>query len=195
MADTKISQLVEKISAGLTDIFVVVDNAIGGPISKRISFDNLQKSDNIHTLMGYGSMYIYTLDAGAKVVSITDIDTFCQIDSGITSGGYLNGFTFQNGRELRCAVAGTYLVTWSMSIEVANFNNQEIEGTVMIDGAAQTSIAGHAELINGTKPTTISGTGIISLSIGSLVSLSILNHSAKHDVTIDHLSLTLQRVQ
>ena len=136
--------------------------------------------------VSYGNMY--AMDADIEVAT-TPIDTVVQVPSGLT-GGLTNGFTFQNDRELRCDVAGIYMLVWSMSVS-AVVNDQEIEGAVLIDGVEQESITGHSELVNATKASTMSGTGIINLAVNQVVSLALENHTAGNNTTVKHLTLTI----
>lgn len=140
----------------------------------------------------HGDMYIYNLGGGAVTVTVSVVDTFYQIGSGIT-GGICNGFTFQNAKELLCLTGGVYLVNLMMSVECAAAN-QEIECAVMKNGTANTSIAAHIETITANKPGTLAATGIMSLAPGDLVSASVLNHTGANNVTIDHLGLSIFRV-
>ena len=137
----------------------------------------------------YGDMYAYNLAGGASVITIAMVDTYYMVGAGL-SGGAVNGFTFQNSRELKCGVAGTYLVTWSMSLHAA-INNQEVEGAVMVNGAAQTATAAHTEIINSAKPATVAGSGILALAVNDLVQLGVLNHAGANNINLDHATLTV----
>lgn len=140
----------------------------------------------------YGSMYIYNLGSGTKTLTVSAADTWYQIDSGV-SAGPCDGFTFQNARELACTVAGIYKVSWSLGMSTPA-NNQTVEGTVMLNGAAQTRFAGHCQNPNTGAPASVAGSGIITLAIGDLISLGALNHTAINNITIDHLTCTITRV-
>lgn len=137
----------------------------------------------------YGTMYIYSLGAGATTVTVSATDTFYEIGSGV-SGGATKQFTFQNNKELLCDCAGKYIASVAASIECAAAN-QEFECAIMVNGTANTSIAGHSETASANKPTTVSACGIVTLTVGDVVSAAVLNHTATNNLIIDHLSVTL----
>ena len=101
--------------------------------------------------------------------------------------------TFQNNHELKILKAGTYKIDWALSIETASAS-QEIEGTVMVNGTANTSFAGMAETVTANKPNLISGTGFVSLAANDVISLAVLNHSGATNIKIDHLTLSITMV-
>ncbi|MBU6501181.1 MAG: hypothetical protein KGI72_05140 [Patescibacteria group bacterium] len=140
----------------------------------------------------YGSMYVYNLGTGGTTVTITLQDTYYQIGSGITQGVVKN-FTFQNARELKASVAGTYLITFTIVVECATAA-QTMEAAVMVNGTANTTIAGHSNVSTATKPVTMGATGFLTLAVGDLVSMSVLNHSGANNITIDHLMFSITRV-
>jgi hypothetical protein len=140
----------------------------------------------------YGNMYIYTLGGGATSVTISATDTFYEIGSGYT-GGLCNGFTFQNSKELKCLVAGTYKINWSLALQCATAN-QELEGAPMINGTANTSMAGHVEAKTANTSAGLSGSGIVTLAVNDLVSMSVLNHTATNNISINHVNFVIQRV-
>jgi len=145
--------------------------------------------DAVNNMTGtYGSMYAYSLASGFAV-TVTVVDTWYQIASGV-SQGTVSGVTFQNARELKILTAGTYHIMWALSLE-AGVNAQEVEGGIMIDGVINTSFSSHSDLANSGKSMTLSGSGIIALSVNKLVSLAVLNHTAGNNITIDHLTLSL----
>ena len=143
----------------------------------------------LRTNPAYGDMYTYN---GSQVVTIAVIDTFVQIPGGI-SAGQTRGFTFQSAKQLQCNVAGKYLVNWSLAIHMGS-NNQEVEGCVMVNGAAQTPTACHTEVINSAKPAAMSGTGILTLAVNDLLQMAVANHTATNNVTIDHLTLSALQI-
>lgn len=128
----------------------------------------------------------------AVTVVIAATLTFVRVPSGL-SGGINLGFTFQNARELKCNVPGTYLVNWSMSYDSTN-SNQEIEGAPMLNNAALTTMAAHSEIINAAKPMTVAGTGIVALALNDVVALGVSNQTAIHNVIVEHATLSLLRI-
>jgi hypothetical protein len=139
--------------------------------------------------ISYGNMYVYN---GAIAITITVIDTFVMVPSGL-SGGTLHGFTFQNARELKTAVAGVYQVTWSMSVH-AGLAAQEVEGAMMLNSTAQTFTAAHAETITLGRPMTVSGSGIVSLAVNDLIQVAVANHTGTNNLTVDHVTLSIVQV-
>jgi hypothetical protein len=147
-------------------------------------------NEQTNLFMGvYGDMYAYN---ATITITVSASNTFYQIGTGL-SGGLCVGFTFQNARELLCGVEGTYRVVWSMSVHSAS-NNQECEGSVMLNGTGQSFMANHSEIINSGKPTSISGSGIIFLSVGDLISLCVANHTGATNLIIDHVTLTISKL-
>lgn len=143
--------------------------------------------------VAYGSMYIYSLGGGPVTVVVALVDTFYQIPSGV-SQGICHQTTFQNAREIRIQIAGVYHTDWHMSVESASAS-QEVEGCIMVNGVAQTALASHGETSAApNKPVALGSTGLIALKVGDLVSLSVLNHTGANNLTVDHLSLALERV-
>ena len=149
---------------------------------------NQQITNSPQTSVFYGNMYIYNLGVG-PTVSIPKVDTYYQIKTGIT-GGLTSQFIFQNGNELKCLIAGAYRVIWAMSISTT-VNGEEIEGTIMLNGKEQTSLAAHMQVQVSGRPSTITGNGILKLSANDLISTAILNHTSAHDVTIDHMTVII----
>lgn len=142
--------------------------------------------------VAYGSMFIYNLGGGSVLVTIGAADVFVQVPSGV-SQGILHQTLFQNAREIEIQIAGVYHTDWHMSVETASAN-QELEGALMVNGVADTALAAHSETSTAAKPISFGSTGLIALEVGDLVSLAVLNHSGAVDITVDHLSLALERV-
>jgi hypothetical protein len=142
--------------------------------------------------VSYGHMYIYNLGTGSTTVTVSAVDTYYQIPSGVT-GGVTNGFTFQNARELKNTYAADYLVDWSLNVQ-CSVATQTLEGTVMVNGVANTTISGHSNVSTSTQPVVMTGNGILTLAVGDLVSMAVLNHSATNNITINHLTLTISRI-
>jgi hypothetical protein len=139
----------------------------------------------------YGNMYIYTLSGGGPTVTVSATDTWYMVGSGV-SGGLTNGFTFQNNRELLASVAGKYRIVWSMS--VSSTVNNELEGTIIVSGAANTSLASMSIMGTANKPIVLSGSGIVSLGATDTVALAVLNNTATNNIVIDHMTMTISMV-
>lgn len=142
------------------------------------------------TEIPYGSMWA---DEQSQIVPIAAINTYVQVP-GSMSAGLSDRFAFQNARELRCLTGGTYKVDWAMSINCAT-NNQDLSGSVMVNGIAQLNTTSHH--FNGTgasKNSTIGGTGILSLALNDIVSLAVANHTATNAIIMEHANMALNRV-
>lgn len=150
-------------------------------------------NSNVFAKFIYGSI---EGDNVGQTVVITVADTYVEIGGGLSTGT-LNGFTFQNAKELKATYAGKYLVNWSISGQTASVANKEMEGSIMINGV-QTNAGGtaHAEVSPGGsgRPETVSASGIITLAVNDLVSLCVSNHTDTTDFVIEHVSLTLLRI-
>lgn len=142
--------------------------------------------------IAYGSLYLYSLGSSSVVVAVAAPDTFYRVNSGL-SFGVIKRVLFQNARELVAQVAGTYHVDWHMSIECASAN-QEIEGSLMVNGTAFTPIASHGESVTANRPVALGSTGLIALKAGDVVALAVLNHTAANNLTVDHLNLAIERM-
>lgn len=138
----------------------------------------------------YGSMYA---DDASIAITIGSGGAYVQVGAGISDGGSSADFTFQNARELKCNTAGTYLASYSISMSSAT-NNEQVSGTIMVNGAHISTTEGSAQSINSGKPVCVAGAGVLSLKNDDLVSLAVENEDAAHNITITHLNLALMRV-
>jgi hypothetical protein len=136
----------------------------------------------------YGSM---SGDDVSIAVTVSVATTEYAVGAGLSAGA-LNGFTFANS-VLTCAVAGKYIVTWSLTLQASN-NNEVVEGGIMVNTTPQNNTAGSAEDVNAGKPVCVSGSGIITLAANDLVNFYVENDTAAHDITVTHATLTLNRV-
>jgi hypothetical protein len=98
-----------------------INSAVGYQVAAAAPLGHVLKGDGTRYVDGqvdlteltgraYGNMYA---DNVSITCTIAATDTYVQVPSGIT-GGIVSGFTFQTARELKCNVAGTYLVNWSL---------------------------------------------------------------------------------
>ena len=140
----------------------------------------------------YGSMYA---DNVSQLVTIPGPDTFTQVPAGLTAGLCV-GVTFQNNKELKITIAGTYWISWSMSPVAATSSNKECEGTIMINGNTQANFTAHSLVSPGgnNRPITFSGNNPIVLAVNDLISMAIKNHTDGADITIEHVTLTALRI-
>lgn len=142
----------------------------------------------IQNLLIGGSMYNDNTD---YTVNVLAMDTHYEVGGGMT-GASLNQMTFQNSKELKCLVAGTYEIHWSMSAQTSA--NQEIEGGIMVNSATQPNGSAHTNNTAANRPSTISGHARISLSVNDVVKLCIANHSSTADIVVNHASVTARWV-
>jgi hypothetical protein len=64
----------------------------------------------------------------------------------------------------------------------------------MINGVASTITESHTEVLNPGRPMVISGTGIVTLAVNDLVSMGVSEHTAIHDIIVNHLTLSVLRI-
>jgi hypothetical protein len=171
----------------------IVYSATGAISPKLVDNANLTfDGTNLRTSVPYGEMYG---DNISQSISVAATSTDYQVPAGLSAGN-LNGFTFQNARELKCSVAGVYKVSWSMSVSCPSSNNQEVEGGVMLNGSENPRGTSHTEVGNSgsNRPGVVAGNLTITLAVNDLVSLCIENQTAIHDLQIQHANLVLHRI-
>ncbi len=138
----------------------------------------------------FGSMYGDNIDV---TIDITIQDAYTELASGLT-GGSENLTTFQNDHEILITKPGKYMVNWSLSLATATAND-EIEGEIMVNGTAtETGGSAHVVIANSNKPQTLSATGILTLAVDDVVSMSAKNNTSTADILVNHASLTLLMV-
>lgn len=145
-------------------------------------------SDVLINSLIYGSMYA---DDIAQAVVVAAAGTEYEVGGSLT-GGSVNGFTFQNSKELLCTVAGNYLVNWSMSLSAGN--NDHISGGVMINSTAQHNTENAAHTPGAGDQVGVAGTGVITLAVNDLVKLFVENESDTDDIEVNHANLALVRI-
>lgn len=134
----------------------------------------------------YGSMY----DNGTtQAVVISAASTWTAVDGGMT-GGTSNAFTFQNSRELKCNVPGKYMAVWTIGGSSAG-GGDDIEGTLMINGTAQTNVTSKAYEPTANKEYILASNGILTLAANDVVKFALQNLTNGDDQTVDHANLTL----
>ena len=138
----------------------------------------------------YGSMYA---DHGNETVTVTNAATEYEITAGFTTGVKLQGCTFGGAHYVEVDYAGTYLITWSLSIHT-DTNADILGGGFMINGTG--NAAGSAHCIAGvlSESQTVSGTAIVSLSAEDEISLYVVNMEDTNDISMQHGSLTVVRI-
>jgi hypothetical protein len=141
----------------------------------------------------FGSMYAYNV---TQSVTVSATDTYYEVPGSMTAGTISNtDFTFQNSSELLCNTAGKYLANWSMAVTCAT-TSQEVEGGVLLNGTIQQNTACHCEVATGdaNRPDCVAGSGIITLNVNDVVSFGVLEHTAIHNIVVQHATMTLTRI-
>ena len=137
----------------------------------------------------YGSMYI---DNGSVARTIAATNTYYEVASGFT-GGLCSQFTFQNAKELKCNVAGTYRLDWQISRSVPGAL-QEVEGGIMKNGTILVNTTAHNQSTTASTQQSFAGSGIVTLAVNDLISLAVNNNTSTNTITITHANLTVHRV-
>jgi hypothetical protein len=137
----------------------------------------------------FGSMYNFDTPTA---VSILATNTFYQVPSGF-SKGEVNNSLFENSREIIVGTVGYYHVTWSIAFTAAT-GNQEIEGTIMVNGTENTNFASHRKIGTGTDTGSMGGNGIVRLDAGDIVSLCVNNETSTSNVTVEHANMSVIQV-
>ena len=120
-----------------------------------------------------------------------DAGAYYEVGGGLT-GGATNGLTFQNSKELLVGVAGTYLITWSMSLSAGN--NDHLEGAVMINSAVAASTENAAHTPGSGDQIGVGGSGLVSLAVNDVIKLCVENETDTDDITVSHATLTAVRI-
>jgi hypothetical protein len=149
--------------------------------------------DNTNFLLTgvYGDLYTYTQGSGLPI-GITAVNVFTPIETSSVLSKKTQGFVYDT-RQLRCSIAGTYLATWSMSVE-STIKDIEVEGAVGINHVAQVNTTSHNFITAVSIPTVIAGSGILTLVVNDTVGLMVANHTNAGDLSLDHLTLTVTRI-
>ena len=121
---------------------------------------------------------------------ITISDTAFHDVTGYSDGDGVNGaFVFQNGNEMKCVVAGEYMVFHGMSVS-CSVGNQELSGCIAVNGAPVTLTTGREATQSSGEPIDISGRYIVPLVKDDIITHQIKNAQA-NDVTILQASIVL----
>ncbi len=179
---------------------------IGTAASQKLGFWNAapvvqQTGDLISALSTNGIVGTPVISHGAMygddigvTVTISATNTFYEVGSGLSAGTVSPAFTFQSSKQLKCNIAGTYLVVWHMSIVMASGANQHVEGTVMVNSTANLTMADAKHIQNTSDDDMISGCGILTLAVNDVVKLCLDNETNTNNVVVNHASLSLVRV-
>lgn len=138
----------------------------------------------------YGSMWANNI---SQTVVIAVANTYYAVNAGLTAGLMTIAFNFVNNSTLQCETLGTYLVNYATSLNCA-FVNQDIEAGVMINSVIQPNTTNHHSTSAVSKDIMVAGTGIIELEEGDLVQLAVNNNTAIHDITVEHMNMTLVKI-
>lgn len=145
---------------------------------------------NASPLVPYGSMYA---DDVTQTVTISATATYYEVPGSLSDGGSSASFTFQSSKQLLCNTAGTYRVTWGMTLQCASAN-QEVTGAVMVNTTAKTNTEGATKLTTGNNNKLVAGTGIITLAVNDVVKLCVENETGTNDIIVTHATLSLSKL-
>lgn len=138
----------------------------------------------------YGSLYV---SHGSLTITVTNANTAYEITTGLLTGSVLQGTTFGGDHYIAVDHPGTYLINWGLSIDTST-PADEIEGGIMVDGAARDDSSSHTTLVAAAKSSAMSATAIIALTANQQVSLFVENKTNTNDIVVEHASLTIVRV-
>lgn len=136
----------------------------------------------------YGAMYSNT----PTVVAVAAANVAYEITAGVSTG-LVHLMTFGGAHYLQADRGGIYEINWSVSVHVAN-PNEQLEGGIMINGVAQTEGLAHGDTQGATFDIEISGSAILRVSALQQLSLYVENHTAANNITVDHLSFTAKLI-
>jgi hypothetical protein len=139
-----------------------------------------------HFTNNYGCMY-----GSGIAIPITGVGIWSYVPSPLTAGN-MDGFTF-SGNGLVCQGAGTFFLALSASLECAA-NNQDVVLTYSINGnPAATSIK--QSLVSSNRAFCMSLSDVVTLKLGDLVQIMVMNQTAKNNLTEVSTSLSIARLQ
>lgn len=156
------------------------------------------EGNHAHT-KAYANLYVSTLIMG---LSLTSTSTWYPLLNS-TQANIVEGFTHQNSRELKCNVAGTYLVNWNAVINQNDLNKPSaILGTVYNNGAGIATLCAQSRLylINGSGTGNVNGlknfgtTCILEFAVNDVITLAFKSSVADNSISIPYASLTLTRI-
>lgn len=137
----------------------------------------------------YGHAYGSSI---SQSVTIPFASTFVEVSAGLT-GGLTNNFTFMNNHQLQCNSAGTYKVSFSMSV-MSGTANEILEGAIMVNGTALLLATSDTEASVANHPGCVSASCIVTLANNDLVSLAVMNQTAAHNITLTQASLVVSTI-
>lgn len=139
---------------------------------------NLNKTIKSYSRGVYGSMWLHD-DAGHTIDLIT-LNAYENITD--FNSTYNNGFTFANNHTLITNKTGIYGVDYSVSF--SGSINSEIDFGVGINGVQQNDTHTH-RTITGTSVGVTSGTGILNLTEGDVITLMVADENAPvNDISV-----------
>jgi len=129
-----------------------------------------------------------------ETITITDASTPTEVRIPYSTIGVHN-ITAVGGPnvDMQVTYAGFYIVTWSISFTTQNAN-QEIEGGIMVNGAAVGSGQGHRRIGTATDTGSMSGSGLVDLSANDQISLFVENQSGTSNVIVEHVNFNAMQV-
>lgn len=141
------------------------------------------------TTPAYGEMYATNI---TETVTVSATNTAYEITGGFTVGSLLRT-TFGSDHYIAVDNAGTYKVTWSLTIDTTGGGDQ-VEGGVMINGTAQSNATSHSSISAVSAGECIAATGILTLAANDQVSLFVRNHTGVRDIHMQHASFVIEKL-
>lgn len=139
----------------------------------------------------YGSIFLYNDD---MEIPISSPDLYEPLSSNVSLGSLKNAqFT---GTGLTVLYPGEYLVTYSVSAYTFPQLAKEFEFGISVNNNSMMQGAQHAEISSTAtgRDTSISGSAIFPLKAYDTVSLKFSNHDDTTNLFIEHLELTLSKI-
>lgn len=158
------------------------------PNDINISIENAEIDESVRY---YGEIHAHLIN---KTITIATKDVYVQIDGDLERGSE-NGLVFQNARELRVVIPGSYLAQWSLTFLTAAGGGQEISGAIMKNSVRLMNGTIHTTTVAAGKGVSASGGAILpGLVAGDLISLAVTNETLATDIIIDDLNFIMLRI-
>ena len=136
--------------------------------------------------LAYGHMFTNTQDT----ISISNNNP-TEVASGLTTG-ITQSMTFSGSHNLTLKRGGIYEIVWSLSISQATTGVKlEIEGGIMINGAAKNEGQAHRTIDGVTDTGAMCSEALLKLAGGDEVSLFIQNETNTTNINIEHMNVSL----
>ena len=140
----------------------------------------------IPAMSRYASMYF--AEGVDLVVDILASGAYARVNSGSVAGS-LNGFTFQNSRELKATQPGKYMIHWQMSAHTAGV--AQMQGCIMVNGSGQNKALAFSASLGSAIPTSFGAYGIFTLAKNDVIALAVRNCTDANDITVRDANITV----